>query len=131
MSEVEHGISTVASAGSVTESLDRVATLARSKGLTVFARLDFSGDAAAAGMALRPMQLLLLGNPKAGTPLMQANAMAGLDLPLKVLAWQDDAGVCRLSFNQPGYLQQRHGLPPALLANIAGLGALIGAAAKG
>jgi uncharacterized protein (DUF302 family) len=131
MSDVEHGIVTVTGSGSVTETLDRLEQLARSKGMTIFARIDFSGDAAAVGMKLRAMQLLILGNPKGGTPLMQATAVAGLDLPLKVLAWQDDMGACRLSFNHPEYLQQRHGFPAALMANIAGLGALIEAAATG
>jgi uncharacterized protein (DUF302 family) len=127
---LDHGIVTVTSVGSVAEALDRLENLAKTRGMTIFARIDFSRDAAAVGMELRMMQLLILGNPQGGTPLMQAVASAGLDLPLKVLAWQDDAGVCRLSFNRPEYLQQRHGLPAALLANIAALSTLIEAASK-
>ena len=78
------------SVGSVAESLDRLENLAKQRGMKVFARIDFSADAAAVGMKLRTMQLLILGNPKGGTPLMQAVASTALDLPLKVLAWQDD-----------------------------------------
>jgi uncharacterized protein (DUF302 family) len=130
MTNPNHGIVTLASVGSVAESLDRLENLAKGRGMTVFARIDFSKDAAAVDMKLRTMQLLILGNTKGGTPLMQAVAGTALDLPLKVLAWQDDAGVCQLSFNQPEYLQQRHGFPPALMSNIAGLSALVEAAAK-
>jgi uncharacterized protein (DUF302 family) len=126
----DDGIVTITSAGSVAESLDRLENLAKSRGMTIFARIDFSRDAAAVGMKLRMMQLLILGNTKGGTPLMQAVVSAGLDLPLKVLAWQDDDGVCRLSFNRPEYLLQRHGFPAALLANIAGLSPLVEAASK-
>lgn len=125
------GVVTVRSAGSVGASLDRLESLARGRSFTIFARIDFSKDAAAAGMKLRTMQLLILGNPKGGTPLMQAVSSTALDLPLKVLAWEDDAGHCQLSFNRPEYLQQRHGFPAALVANIAGLTALVEAAAQG
>jgi uncharacterized protein (DUF302 family) len=130
MTNLDHGIVTVTSSGSVAESLDRLEKLAKSRGMTIFARIDFSKDAAAVDMKLRTMQLLILGNTKGGTPLMQAVAQTALDLPLKVLAWQDDAGICQLSFNQPEYLQRRHGFAPALMSNIAGLSALVEAAAK-
>jgi uncharacterized protein (DUF302 family) len=130
MTNQEHGIVTVASVVSVAESLDRLEQLAKSRGMAIFARIDFSKDAAAVDMKLRTMQLLILGNSRSGTPLIQAVAATALDLPLKVLAWQDDAGVCQLSFNRPEYLQQRHGFPPDLMANISGLSALVEAAAK-
>jgi uncharacterized protein (DUF302 family) len=125
------GIATVPSAGTVDASLDRLESLAKTRGLTVFARINFSKDAAASGMKLRTMQLLILGNPKGGTPLMQAVSSTALDLPLKVLAWENDAGRCELSFNRPEYLQQRHGFPTELVDNIAGLAALVEAAAQG
>jgi uncharacterized protein (DUF302 family) len=125
------GIATVPSAGTVDASLDRLESLAKSRGMTIFARINFSKDAVATGMELRTMQLLILGNPKGGTPLMQAVSSTGLDLPLKVLAWEDDAGRCQLSFNQPEYLQRRHGFPAALMANIVGLAALVEATAQG
>lgn len=126
----DQGIATIPSAGSVSASLDRLELLAKSKGMVIFSRIDFSKDAAAAGMQLRRMQLLILGNPKSGTPLMQAVGSTALDLPLKVLAWEDDAGACHMSFNRPEYLQWRHGFPAALLANIAGLTSLVETAAK-
>jgi uncharacterized protein (DUF302 family) len=131
MTNLDHGIDTLPSVGSVAESLDRLEALAKQRGMKIFARIDFSGDAAAVGMKLRTMQLLILGSPKGGTPLMQAVASTALDLPLKVLAWQDDGEVCQLSFNQPEYLLQRHGFPAALMANIAGLRTLVETAAKG
>jgi uncharacterized protein (DUF302 family) len=125
----DQGIATIRSAGSVSASLDRLELLAKSKGMVIFSRIDFSKDAAAVGMPLRAMQLLILGNPKGGTPLMQAVASTALDLPLKVLAWEDDSGDCQMSFNRPEYLQQRHGFPAALLIHIAGLAGLVEAAA--
>jgi uncharacterized protein (DUF302 family) len=129
-SDHDPGIDTIPSAGSVNASLDRLELLAKSKGMVIFSRIDFGKDAAASGMRLRPMQLLILGNPKGGTPLIQAVGSTALDLPLKVLAWEDDAGACQMSFNRPEYLQRRHGFPEALMANIAGLAGLVEAAAK-
>jgi uncharacterized protein (DUF302 family) len=122
---VAKGIKTLASAGGVDETLDRLAEMAKAKGMTVFARINFSKDAAAVGLALRPTQLLILGSPASGTPLMAAAPSVALDLPLKVLAWQDDSNRCWVSFNAPEYLQQRHGFPEALMANIAGLQKLV------
>lgn len=122
---IAKGIKTLASTGGVDETLDRLAELAKSRGMIVFARIDFSKDAAAVGLKLRPMQLLILGSPVGGTPLMAAAPSVALDLPLKVLAWQDDSNRCWVSFNAPEYLQQRHGFPEALIANIAGLQKLV------
>ncbi|MDO5291010.1 MAG: DUF302 domain-containing protein [Pseudomonadota bacterium] len=113
----------------VDASLDRLSELARTRGLTVFARVDHSGDAQKAGLALRPTQLLILGAAKAGTPLMQAQQSTAIDLPLKVLAWQDEQGATWLSYNDPAWLQQRHGFPAGLQANVAGLAQLVQAAA--
>jgi uncharacterized protein (DUF302 family) len=122
---IAQGIKTLASASGVDETLDRLADLAKSRGMTVFARINFSKDAAAAGLKLRPTQLLILGSPVGGTPLMAAAPSVALDLPLKVLAWEDDSNRCWVSFNAPEYLQQRHGFPEALIANIAGLQKLV------
>jgi uncharacterized protein (DUF302 family) len=97
--------------------------------MTIFARINFAKDAAAVGLKLQPTQLLILGNPVGGTPLMAATPGVALDLPLKVLAWQDETNRCWVSFNTPEYLQQRHGFPAALTANIAGLEKLVQAAA--
>jgi uncharacterized protein (DUF302 family) len=114
---------------SVTEALSRLEALARARGLTVFARIDFSGDATRAGLTMRPTGLVLLGSPKAGTPLMAANPTVAIDLPLKVLAWEDAQGKTWVAYNEPEYLQARHHFPPELAKNIAALGALAASAA--
>jgi uncharacterized protein (DUF302 family) len=113
----------------VADVLERVKSLALARGLTVFAQIDFSGDAERAGLTLRPNGLVILGNPKAGTPLMVAAPAAAIDLPLKILAWTDEEGRTWVAYNEPEYLQTRHHLPPELIKNIAGLGALAAAAA--
>jgi uncharacterized protein (DUF302 family) len=125
-----NGIVTLSSSHAVSETLNRLERLATGRGLTIFARVRFDQDAAAAGLAQLPTELLLLGNPKAGTPLMVAVPTVALDLPLKVLAWQDQQGRCWVSYNAPEYIQRRHDLPVALITNIAGLGALIEAAVR-
>ncbi len=126
----ESGVVNVASNHSVSESIDRLESLANSKQLTVFVRIDFSGDAAKAGLTMPPTQMLIFGSPKAGTPLMLAAPTVALDLPLKALAWQDGNGQVWLSYNAPEYLKERHGVPDALLPNIAGIKALVEQAAK-
>jgi uncharacterized protein (DUF302 family) len=126
--ESDQGIKIVAVSSGVDETMDRLESLAKKRGLTVFARINFAKDAAAAGLTMLPTQLLILGSPVAGTPLMIAAPGTALDLPLKVLAWQDPANRCWVSFNTPEYLQQRHGFPAALKANIAGLEKLVQAA---
>ena len=126
----DSGIENVASNYSVAETIDRLESLVKSKQLIVFARIDFSSDAAKTGLSMRPTQLLIFGNPKAGTPLMQAVPSVAIDLPLKALAWQDGGGQVWLSYNAPEYLRQRHGLPAELLPNIAGIKALVEQAAR-
>lgn len=121
MSQISSGIFDVRSPRSVPQTIDRLETLAKERGLTVFARIDFSGDAQNAGLVMRPMQMLIFGSPKAGTPLLVAAPRIGLDLPLKALAWADEADSVRLSCNDPHYLEARHGLPPALIANVSGI----------
>jgi uncharacterized protein (DUF302 family) len=123
------GVLDVRSYYSVTKTLDRLESLAKNHGLMVFARIDFSGDAQRAGLHMRPMQMLLFGNPKAGTPLLVASPRTGLDLPLKALAWQDQEGHVWVSTNAPDYLAARHGLSDELVGKIAGAGALVAAAA--
>ena len=115
---------------SVPEVLQRIQSLARAKGLTVFAQIDFSGDAERSGLTMRPTGLVILGNPKGGTPLMIAAPTVAIDLPLKILAWQDTEGRHWLAYNEPEYLQARHRYPPELSKNIAALGALAAAAAQ-
>ena len=82
----------------------------RAKGMSVFARVDHAAGAAEAGLELRPTELIIFGNARGGTPLMQASQTAGIDLPLKVLVWQDAAGKTWLSYNEPSWIVQRHGL---------------------
>jgi len=126
--ENDRGIKVLAAASSVDATMDRLESLAKQRGLTVFARINFAKDAAAAGLTMQPTQLLILGSPAAGTPLMVAAPGTALDLPLKVLAWQDEANRSWVSFNTPEYLQRRHGFPAALTANVAGLEKLVLAA---
>ncbi|MGO9513012.1 MAG: DUF302 domain-containing protein [Steroidobacteraceae bacterium] len=125
-----NGIKTLASFHTVGETLDRLQALATSRGMKIFARINFSRDAAAVGLEQLPTELLILGSPKGGTPLMVAVPTVALDLPLKALAWQDREGRCWISYNSPEYLQRRHDFAPALTANIAGLSTLVEAAAR-
>jgi uncharacterized protein (DUF302 family) len=92
--------------------------------------VDHSGEAAKVGMSLPPTKLLIFGNPKAGTPLMAAAPSAALDLPLKILVWQDGGGKVWVSYNSPQYLQDRHGFPSELTVNIAVVEALARNAAE-
>jgi uncharacterized protein (DUF302 family) len=126
----ENGIANVTSEHSVPETLDRLESLAKTKGLTIFARIDFSGDAARNGLEMRPTQLLIFGNPKAGTSLMIASPSVALDLPLKALAWEDASGKVWVSYNTPEYLGARHAVPEALLRKIAGIKMLVEMAAR-
>jgi len=123
------GIVTVASAQAGAATAERLAALIQERGLTLFARIDFSGDAARAGLTMSFSQMLIFGNPKAGTPLMQFAPTAALDLPLKVLVWDDADGRTFLSFNSPDYLRQRYGLPDELVKPVSGVAALVDAAA--
>lgn len=115
----EQGIVQLPSRYSVLATMDRLESLLKERGITVFARIDFSGDAARAGLSLRPQQLLIFGSPKAGTPLMATAPTAGLDLPLKALVWEDADGCTHVAYNDPQYIVRRHGLPAALGANLA------------
>lgn len=123
------GLVSVPSQHDVKTSLDRLTQMAQARGLMVFARVDHGGEAQKVNLPLRPTQLLILGAPKAGTPLMQSRQVTAIDLPLKVLAWEDAQGKTWLSYNDADWLQQRHGFTPALKANLAGLTKLVDAAA--
>jgi uncharacterized protein (DUF302 family) len=119
------GMIDVRSRYSVPETLARLQMILKEKGITVFAFIDHSGEAAKVGLTMRPTQLLIFGSPKGGTPLMVATPRLAIDLPLKVLAWQDEQGQVWLSYNSPEYLQQRHGFPGELIKNISGIAALV------
>src|SRR5271167_3328532 len=120
-----NGIVDLPSNHSVDQTVEKLQAILQSQGVTVFALVDHSGEAAKAGLQMRPTKLLIFGSPKAGTPLMVAAPSAAIDLPLKALAWEDAQGKVWLSYNAPEYLQQRHGFPADLLKNIAGIPALI------
>jgi uncharacterized protein (DUF302 family) len=104
------GLTSVASSFNPKETLDRLEGEIKAKGLTVFARVDHAAGAAAVGMALRPTEVVLFGNARGGTPLMAEQQTAGIDLPLKFLVWQDEAGKTWLSYNDPDWIARRHGL---------------------
>ena len=104
---------------SVEQTVERLTALLHAKGVTLFAVVDHSGEAAKVGTTMPPTKLLIFGNPKAGTPLMLAAPSVAIDLPLKILVWEDEQGRVWLSYNSPAYLQERHGVPQALLPNIA------------
>jgi uncharacterized protein (DUF302 family)/uncharacterized membrane protein YidH (DUF202 family) len=114
-----NGISSIPSNHSVDETVARLTGLLQAKGVTVFALVDHSGEAAKVGLSMPPTKLLIFGSPKAGTPLMLAAPSIAIDLPLKLLVAEDAAGKVAVSYNSPAYLQQRHGLPADLLQNIA------------
>jgi uncharacterized protein (DUF302 family)/uncharacterized membrane protein YidH (DUF202 family) len=113
------GIIDKASNHSVEETVSRLEDLLRSRSVKVFALIDHSGEAEKAGMKMRPTKLLVFGNPSAGTPLMLAAPSVAIDLPLKILVWEDSDGKVWVSYNSSEYLRARHGLPDALLGNIA------------
>ncbi|HEX3836040.1 MAG TPA: DUF302 domain-containing protein [Steroidobacteraceae bacterium] len=123
------GLLVLASERSVEELVGRLKALMVARNLTIFAELDFSADAAANGLQLRPTRMLIAGNPKAGTPLIEAAATSAIDLPLKVLVWSGADARTHVAYNDPEYLGRRHGLSPQLMRNIAGLGALVEKAA--
>jgi len=100
------------------ETMERLESLLTKRGLAVFARIDFSGDAQRVGLSMHFEQLLIFGNPKAGTPLMLAVPTVGLDLPLKALVWEDDTGTAWLAYVEPGHVIARNGLPTELAENL-------------
>jgi uncharacterized protein (DUF302 family) len=115
----DNGIINKLSNHSVDETVEKLKGILQAKGVSLFALVDHSGEAEKAGMKMRPTKLLIFGSPKAGTPLMLAAPSSAIDLPLKMLIWEDAQGKVWVSYNSPGYLQQRHGLPQELLPNIA------------
>jgi uncharacterized protein (DUF302 family) len=104
------GLITLASRYSVKDTLDRLEAALRTAGITIFARIDHAAGATAVGLDLRPTQVLIFGNPKGGTPLMQANQMIGLDLPLRVLAWENATGEVSVTYTDVAWLAARFAL---------------------
>ena len=115
----KNGIVTIPSKHSVDETVQKIKGILQSKGITLFAVIDHSGEAAKVGMKMSNTKLVIFGNPKGGTPLMIAAPSIALDLPLKILVAEDTQGKVWLSYNSPEYLKERHGLPQDLVANIA------------
>jgi len=113
------GIVDVPSNHSVDDTVGKLKTILQAKGITLFALIDHSGEAEKVGMKMLPTRLLIFGNPKSGTPIMLAAPSSAIDLPLKILVWEDDRQKVWISYSSPEYLQQRHGLPQELMQNIA------------
>jgi uncharacterized protein (DUF302 family) len=121
----DNGLIHLRSPYSVPETTKRLESVLQAKNLTVFARIDHSGEAAKVGLTMHPTQLVIFGSPKSGTPLMVASPTLAIDLPLKALVWEDAEGKVWLSYNSPDYLKQRHDIPDELVKNIAMAGALL------
>jgi uncharacterized protein (DUF302 family) len=117
----KNGLIDIPSDHSVDEIVEQLKRILQERGITLFALIDHSGEAAKAGMQMRPTKLLIFGNPKAGTPVMLAAPTSAIDLPLKILVWEDVQGKVWVSYNSPDYLRERHNVPANLLPNIAAI----------
>jgi len=126
-----NGVITIDSRHSVDQTLHKLEQILEAKDIKLFALVDHSGEAQKAGMQMRPTKLLIFGNPKAGTPLMIASPTIAIDLPLKLLVWEDASGKTRISYNDPKYLKERHDVPQDLVQNIAAAGMLAAEGANG
>ena len=124
------GLTTIRSSYGPKDTMNRLEAEVKAKGMTVFARIDHAAGAAAVGPSLRPTELLIFGNAKGGTPLMQSNQTVGIDLPLKALVWEDASGATWLSYNDPSWLAKRHGLGPEVAAPINALSGALASLAK-
>ena len=125
MPDAKDGIIHTASRFPVADTVQKLEALLREKGMTVFATIDHSGEAAKVGMEMRPTKLLIFGNPRGGTPPMLASPTLAIDLPLKALIWEDAEGKAWVTHNSAEYLQRRHGFPRDFLQNFAGAATLI------
>jgi len=124
------GLTTVRSSYGPKETISRLEAEIRSRGMTVFVRIDHAAGAAAVGLSLRPTDVLLFGNARGGTPLMQSMQTIGIDLPLKMLVWQDAAGDTWLSYNDPHWIAKRRGLGNEAGATVSAMSAALDALAK-
>jgi len=118
-------ITTLPGLSSVSQTMDAVEKALTGHGIFIYARIDQEAEAVKAGLSLKPMKLLIFGNPRGGIPLMNANPLCGLDLPLKVLAWEDHDKKIWLSYNSFSYLQKRFDLPADLIQKISGVEKII------
>jgi uncharacterized protein (DUF302 family) len=125
-----NGLVSLRSSSGPQDTIGRLEAAIKAKGMTVFAHIDHAAGAAAAGLPLRPTDLLIFGNARGGTPLMEAVQTFGIDLPLKALVWQDVAGNTWVAYNDPAWLARRHGLDPATDATTAAMSAMLDAIAK-
>ena len=125
-----NGIISQHSSHSVDDTMQRLLELLRTKGITLFAVVDHSGEAEKAGLKMPPTKLAIFGNPRGGTPVMLAAPTSALDLPLKILVWEDGEGAVWLSFNSADFLQDRHNIPAEFHGLLAGVGDLVAAAGK-
>jgi uncharacterized protein (DUF302 family) len=130
MTASANGIIDVESHHSVDETVERLRAILAAKSVTLFALVDHSGEAAKAGLTMRPTKLLIFGSPKAGTPVMLAAPSIAIDLPLKILVWEDADGKAWVSYNAPEYLRERHNVPAELMPNLAVVEALAAKAAE-
>jgi uncharacterized protein (DUF302 family) len=124
------GLITMKSSNGPEETMNKFESDVRAKGMTVFANIDHGAEAAKVGLSLRPTKLLIFGNAKTGTPLMQSVQAIGIDLPLKALVWQDASSSTWLSYNDPGWLAKRHGTGHAVEATVSAMTAALNAAAR-
>ena len=125
----QDGLITLSSRYSAHDTVERLVLAIAKRSMTVFARVDHAGGAASAGLTLRPTDVVIFGNPKGGTALMQDRQSAGIDLPLKALVWQDTDGKVWLSYNDPAWIAQRHGLGAASAGAVEAMGKALGAIA--
>ncbi len=125
----QDGLITLSSRYPARGTMDRLLAALAERNMTVFARIDHAAGAASAGLELRPTELVIFGNPKGGTALMQARQSAGIDLPLKALAWEDADGKVWLSYNDPAWIAQRHGLGTVSAGAVEGMAKALGAIA--
>ncbi|MFZ0863225.1 MAG: DUF302 domain-containing protein [Candidatus Sulfotelmatobacter sp.] len=126
----QKGLVQIASRYSVDETIKRLQTAFAAKGMQVFAVVDHGGEAEKVGLKMRPTKVLIFGSPKGGTPLMVAAPSLAIDLPLKALVAEDAAGKVSVTYNDPEYLRERHGVPAELIKNLAGAGVVIGKAVE-
>jgi uncharacterized protein (DUF302 family) len=124
------GLTTIPSSHGPKDTMDKLEAEVKSKGMTVFARIDHAAGATTVGLSLRPTELLIFGNAKGGTPLMQSNQTIGIDLPVKALVWEDASGATWLSYNDPTWLARRHGRGREVEAAVSAMTTVLNAVTK-